>query len=279
MTAEQLHSLLTEFIQAKHISQLNYAALSDKRRSVIVPGLCALTAIVDMLAIEKLSYCDYALRDGLLAELTESVRYHDVRERTIQSLQQRFSVDQQQANNVVAIAQDILRALESKCQSSEMIYTKLLRWSCLLHEIGLDINSSDFHIHGSYIIKHTDLAGFTLEQQYALAWLIRNQRKKIQPINAKYLHQLSGSQLNRLLVILRLSVLLAQQRNLVNVSNVAFAFQSDQLEIRLPQDWLTQRQLLMNQLLNEQRVAKKLGLQLQLCVEASLRSDAVENGN
>ena len=83
-----------------------------------------------------------------------------------------------------------------------------------MHELGFDINASGYQKHGQYIIEQTDLPGFNQEQQKALAWLVGNQRKKITQLDDEQWSLLSASLLEKLVIIIRLSVLLSQQRHL-----------------------------------------------------------------
>lgn len=48
-----------------------------------------------------------------------------------------------------------------------------------VHEVGLDIAYYQYHKHGSYLIEHSDLAGFSREDQLMLALLVRGHRRNI----------------------------------------------------------------------------------------------------
>lgn len=67
-----------------------------------------LLGIFEELGIERLVPHDSALREGVLYELAGEVLLHrDVRERTINSLAQRYSVDSAQAQRVLSTVQQI----------------------------------------------------------------------------------------------------------------------------------------------------------------------------
>ncbi len=56
----------------------------------------------------------------------------------------------------------------------------LLRWAAMLHEVGLNINSSGLHRHSAYILQNSDLPGFNQgTEQLMMATLVRYHRKAI----------------------------------------------------------------------------------------------------
>ena len=122
-----------------------------------------------------------------------------------------------------------------------------------MHEIGFDINSSNYHKHGEYILSQADLAGFNQEQQQALAWLVGNQRKKITACSTHQWHLLKPELLLKLLAILRLSILLSQQR-ISNADKLPIVtISKNEMALRFDMIWLAQRPLIDNALVNEQQ--------------------------
>src|SRR3546814_8346115 len=50
---------------------------------------------------------------------------------------------------------------------------RMLAWAARIHEIGLAIAHSQHHVHGAYLIEHSDIAGFSRQEQKMLSVLIR----------------------------------------------------------------------------------------------------------
>ena len=48
-----------------------------------------------------------------------------------------------------------------------------------LHELGLAIAHSQYHVHGAYVLEHSDIAGFSQQEQRVLASLVRTHRRGI----------------------------------------------------------------------------------------------------
>jgi len=54
-----------------------------------------------------------------------------------------------------------------------------LKWCTRIHEVGLSIAHSLHHHHGAYLVGNSDLFGFTTEEQLALAFIVRAQRRAV----------------------------------------------------------------------------------------------------
>jgi exopolyphosphatase/guanosine-5'-triphosphate,3'-diphosphate pyrophosphatase len=70
------------------------------RRAIFPAGLAILEAIFDALELQRMDHCDGALREGVLFDLLGRHHHEDVRERTLNSLMERYHVDQGQAARV-----------------------------------------------------------------------------------------------------------------------------------------------------------------------------------
>ncbi len=92
---------------------------------------------------------------------------------------ERYHVDQEQA---VRVERKALHAFDQVAKDWELedgIWRELLGWAAKVHEVGLDIAHYQYHKHGAYLIEHSDLAGFSREDQQMLALLVRGHRRNI----------------------------------------------------------------------------------------------------
>src|SRR3546814_4097133 len=85
---------------------------------------------------------------------------------------------------------------------------RMLAWAARIHEIGLAIAHSQHHVHGAYLIEHSDIAGFSRQEQKMLSVLIRCQRRNISRNAVDSLPDRLSVPGLRLIVLLRLAVLL-----------------------------------------------------------------------
>jgi exopolyphosphatase / guanosine-5'-triphosphate,3'-diphosphate pyrophosphatase len=262
ITLNDLNTLKKQCLKYNHVEELTIDGLKESRRSVICAGLAILIAVMETLNINSLEYCQYALREGVLFELLENSQHNNVRLRTIEDFIQRFNIDKPHAATVEQVAMKILTAIKSPWQLQDDIYQELLSSAIKLHEIGLDINTSGYQKHGQYIIEQTDLPGFNQEQQTALAWLVGNQRKKITPLIKHQWHLLHAETLEKLAVIIRLSVLLNQQRHLDEDYLIAAIATPKTLTLTLKEQWLSERPIIDTELFYEKQSINSLGINL-----------------
>ena len=135
-------------------------------------------------------------------------------------------------------------------------------WACLLHEVGLHINSRGFQRHSAYIIANTELAGFNLEEQRLLALLVRFCRKKIKMELFADFEQFSHEQIKAMLVIMRLSVLLNIKRQDGIHPAIFFIPDKDKIAITFANEWLAEKPIFSADLAQEQRYLGVLGIDL-----------------
>lgn len=262
VTLNDLLALKKKLIACKQVSAINIDGLKESRQDVICSGLAILIALMKMLCIDAINHSRYALREGVLSEQLDFVHLGDVRQRAVNSIAQRFSVDIDQADSVSQLAHRLYLGCKKTWQLTNSSYCNLLRWGSQLHELGVDINPSGYHKHGQYIIEHADLAGFNQEQQQALAWLIGCHRKKFSSPNLIKTHSLKAEALIKIALLLRLSVLLMQQRNSSENNQANITASNNQLTLTIPKQWLLNRPLIDNDLFFEQKTFEKHQIEL-----------------
>lgn len=264
ITLAQIHALKDRLALFNHIDAINIEGIKDNRRTVICAGISILIAVMESLQINIIDFCQYSLREGVLYEQFNILKKINVRQRTIDSLIERFNVDAGQALQVTQHCQQWFEKIKSQWQLEQPIYSELLIAAAKLHEIGFDINASGYHKHGHYILSHADLAGFNQEQQKALAWLVGNQRKKITAIDEKHCYLLSTIKLNRLCILLRLAILICQQRQTELEAPEYIQVEKDQLILFLDKNWLLNRPIVNSALCYEQKQVKVLNVSLKI---------------
>jgi len=194
------------------VSDIDIEGLKQSRRDNLVAGLAILIAIFEVLKIERMQFSSGALREGALYDLIGRSEHEDVCMRSVKSMQQRFSIDTDQAERVNSCADSLFKQVEKEWKLSEKFERQLLGWAADLHEVGLAIAHVQFHKHGAYILSAADMPGFTRQIQEMIAFLVRGHRRRF-PL--KLLEEFSGKQkesLARICLLLRLSVLLNRNR-------------------------------------------------------------------
>jgi exopolyphosphatase/guanosine-5'-triphosphate,3'-diphosphate pyrophosphatase len=264
ITQKDLNALKKKCLNFNHYDDLVIEGLKENRRSVICAGLAILIAVMEVFEIDVIEYCQYALREGVLFEQLENSQHNNVRQRTIEDFIERFNIDKPHAEVVEQLAIKIFGYAKNTWQLQDIIYQELLSSAIKLHELGFDINSSGYQKHGQYIIEQADLPGFNQEQQKALAWLVGNQRKKITPLEKEQWSLLSAASLEKLVIIIRLSVLLCQQRHLEDSYLLAVIATPKALDLTLKKQWLIDRPIIDTELFYEEKTINGLGIRLNV---------------
>ncbi len=212
LTRDGMDKLKDKLLKYKHISDMSLDGLKDDRRAVLPAGLAILYAVFDVLAIEKLSYSDGALREGVMYDLLGRFQHEDVRDRSVQALMGRYGADLKQARRVVDTAQQLFDHVAEKLALNNDD-SDLLRRAGYLHEVGLAISHGGYHRHGAYLLQHSDIPGFSQIDQNHLSHLVGHHRRKIRGDDKLEVLKFGGQKLLSLCLLLRLAVLLNHSRS------------------------------------------------------------------
>ncbi len=259
ISRKSLKKLRKAVVDEGKADNLKLEGLSENRRPVFAGGVAVLSAVFKALNIEQMRVSDLALREGLLFELLGSIQHHDVRERTVDTLVQRYGIDQGQGQRVAATALALLEQVTQRWKLDDPEWHLMLQWSAILHEIGVAISHDGYHKHGAYILANADLAGFSRQSQGMLAMLVRAHRRKF-PVSqfndlAKELRESS----KRLAILLRLSVLLHRGRSPRRKPKLGIMAEKNNIILSFPTDWLEEHPLTTAELEREAKYLDSAG--------------------
>lgn len=269
ITRSGLNKLKDKLLKFKHVSELDFVGLKEDRRAVLPAGLAILYAIFENLDIDKLVYSDGALREGVMYDLLGRFRHEDVRDRSVQALMGRYHVDVKQAERVVQVSQVLFNSVKESLDFSNDDMD-LLRRVSYVHEIGLAISHTNYHQHSAYLLKHSDIAGFSQIDQLNLSTMASHQTGKLK-IDAKELVlKAGGERLLYLTVLLRLAVLINRTRSIKELPAIELYVKNDKKwQLQISSVNIAESPLLLAGLQDEKRQLSNWGIQLdiQLVVE------------
>ena len=258
ITFDALKKLRKQVIDAGHINAIELEGLKEERRPVFPGGLAILYAAFKSLKINEMLVSDGALREGVIYDYIGRVTNHDIRELAIDNLMQRYHVDNAHAERVHVMASALFNQVASHFNKSEERFENALRWGAKLHEIGLAISHRKYHKHSAYLIQHSDIPGFSRQEQRTLSTLVGAHRMKIKSseFNSFQLKPL----LLKLAVLLRVATLLHRGRSLETMPVPNIELQQGVVTLQFAPQWLEQHALTRNDLKIEQRYLKKIGI-------------------
>lgn len=242
ITAEALHSLRGEMINAGSSDALELPTLSSQRRPVFVGGVVIAEALFDALDIDLMLVPLYALREGVLYDLLGRVQHQDPRDASISALMGRYGVDVSQAERVSDTAATLFDQVAATWQLDDDHRDWLLR-AANIHEIGLAIAHGTYEAHGAYLIEHSDMPGFSRQDQQILGTLVRYHRGKPTLEAFDELPARHETAALKVCAVLRLAVLLNRSRGADELPDVAATASGAQIQVSLDGDWLADHPL------------------------------------
>jgi exopolyphosphatase/guanosine-5'-triphosphate,3'-diphosphate pyrophosphatase len=259
ITPKSLRKLRDALIEAGHVDAI--ATLSERRGRVFPGGAAILTAAFEALSIKGMIVSDVALREGLLVDLVGRVREEDARSRSVSALGDRYHVDWKQAASVEQTALSLLSRVETDWSLESPEAPRTMRWAAQLHEIGLDIAHAHYHKHGEYIVRESDLVGFSRDEQLLLATLVRSHRRKFPALAIRELPHRRRS-VERLAILLRLAVVLNRSRSPEYLPEIGVTAEKKELRLSFPDGWLEEHPLVRAGLDQEKRYLETIDFTL-----------------
>jgi exopolyphosphatase / guanosine-5'-triphosphate,3'-diphosphate pyrophosphatase len=158
--------------------------LSAQRSEIIVAGGQILEGAMDALGINMLRTCDFALREGVVIDYLRRLEAEsrppvpdisDPRLLGVHAVGRRFGYEETHALQVARLAEKIFDALADEYQMSRHHRT-LLSAAALLHDAGYHIAHEEHHKHALYLIKNSELTGFSEAERSVIANVARYHR-------------------------------------------------------------------------------------------------------
>lgn len=263
ITPEALWHVRELMLAAGTVGRIRLPGLSEDRTPVIAGGVVVLEAAFATLGIRRMEVSKAAMREGILYDMIGRAGGDDPRDSSVNAMMQRYGVDAAQAARVESTAADLFAQVQRswKLDGDE---GRILGWAARLHEIGLVIAHSQYHLHGGYVIEHSDVAGFTQQEQQMLALLVRSHRRSLPKSTFDVLPARLRQTTRRLATLLRLAVAMHRSHEGEAIPRLKLRAEKNTLRLELSGPWLDARPLLRADLLGEQGDVAGLGFKLQI---------------
>jgi exopolyphosphatase/guanosine-5'-triphosphate,3'-diphosphate pyrophosphatase len=184
VSRKEISGLLDELCSEKERTNRNYVeGLDPARADIIIAGTLLLHLITGQLHIPSLVFSDYALREGIILDTIEHQgskkrldHLPNIREASVRHLAETFHYEKEHARHVMKLAVQIFDQTTTlhKLGTRER---EFLEAAALLHEIGLYLSHAQHHRHSYYLIRNSELLGFTENEKEIIANVARYHRK------------------------------------------------------------------------------------------------------
>jgi exopolyphosphatase/guanosine-5'-triphosphate,3'-diphosphate pyrophosphatase len=210
MTLEQLKRVNRKLSKMTNRQRSRLPIVEERRADIIVPGGLLLEAIMTEIGVPSITSCDWALREGVIldylsknppvhfpvehismtrpsdlgrraAAAQDLLRYSpehkslNVRMRSVLSVARRYDYDALHSQHIAALATQIFDETQT-IHGMGARERELLEYAALLHDIGYHIAHNNHHRHSLYLIKNSEMPGFTGEETAIMATIARYHR-------------------------------------------------------------------------------------------------------
>jgi exopolyphosphatase/guanosine-5'-triphosphate,3'-diphosphate pyrophosphatase len=222
------------------------SGISTQRAEIIVAGGQILEGVMSALEIQTLVPCEFSLREGVIIDHLREIEAEslppvpdvaDPNLRSVFAVGRRFGYEENHALQVANLAEKIFDALAPIFILKRHQRT-LLAAAALLHDVGYHIAHEAHHKHSLYLIKHSELTGFSESERLVIANVARYHRGSFPKENhADFmgLAEKDGEAVWKLGAILRLADALDRGYN-DRVKDVKFTQKNGQLFLKLISD-------------------------------------------
>lgn len=162
-------------------------SISPQRAEVIVAGGQILECVMRAFNIEKLQPCGYALREGVIIDYLREIESEsmppvpdvdDKKLRDVFAVGRRFGYEESHALQVADLAEKLFDAL-APLYKIERHNRTLLSAAALLHDVGYHISHESHHKHSFYLIKNSEMTGFSEAEKTIIAHVARYHRGSV----------------------------------------------------------------------------------------------------
>ncbi|MBP3985011.1 exopolyphosphatase [Pseudoxanthomonas helianthi] len=259
ITAEALPQVRDRLLMADNIQDIDLPGLEKDRRPIIAGGVLVLEAAFNALGLQRLMVSKAAMREGILYDMLGRGSDNDPRDLSAASLMQRYGIDEAQAARVEATAMRLFDQV-AEAWSLNDDDARQLGWAARLHEIGLAIAHSQYHVHGAYLVENSDIAGFSRQEQQVLAALVRTHRRGVPKTAFDALPDRLLLAAKRKAALLRLAVLLHRAHDPEPIPKLELEASGESLRLILSKKWIESRPLLKADLIGEPEDMAGLGV-------------------
>ncbi|MFC4728633.1 exopolyphosphatase [Coralloluteibacterium thermophilus] len=260
ITPRGLALLRERLLRADRIARIDMPGLDDERRPILAGGVLVMEAAFQALGIERMQVSSTAMREGILLDLRGRMTNDDPRELSVNALCERYGLDPAQGARVESTALSLFDQVATEEVAPDE--RRMLAWAARLHEIGLAIAHSQYHVHGAYILEHSDIAGFSRQEQQVLAAIVHCQRRKPALAVLQALPARQQVVARRLIPLLRLAVLFARGHE--DAPPLRLRIDGQRLRLGIDAGWLRSHPLTRADLATEQAQIGRLDYTLDV---------------
>ncbi len=173
------------------LRKMNYAeraaipGMSDRRSEIIVAGAIILQEAMTLLGRDAIAICERSLREGVIVDwmlthglIEDRLRYQSsVHQRSVMKTAQKYQVKLEYSQRVAEFALSLFDQTQGTLHNWGFHERELLWAAAILHNCGHHVSHSAHHKHSYYLIRNSELLGYTETEIDIIANFARYHRK------------------------------------------------------------------------------------------------------
>lgn len=182
-SVEELDEVVQQLIVARTpTARRKIPGLDARRADIIMAGTLILEGVARAFDVSEFTFSDFALREGVLLDTMQrhvggdDEPLRDVARRSVRQLADRCDDDPAHSAHVADLATTLFDQTTA-LHGLDARWRHVLEAAALLANVGLVISHSKHHLHSYYVIRNSDLVGFTDHEIELIALIARYHRK------------------------------------------------------------------------------------------------------
>jgi exopolyphosphatase/guanosine-5'-triphosphate,3'-diphosphate pyrophosphatase len=167
-------------------ARLAVPGLDPKRADTLLPAAAVTRRLMEVTGLGEMTISDKAIREGLIYDFIERNReglkaeqeIPHVRRRNVIYLARRCHYAETHSHHVAKLATSLFDQTRNLHGLGDR-EREWLEYAALLHDVGYLIHGRQHHKHTYYLVKNSDLAGFTAEEIEMIAHIARFHRRGV----------------------------------------------------------------------------------------------------
>lgn len=185
LSRDELHDMLMRLRRMTYAERTNLPGMNERRAEIIVAGAVILHEAMVMLEMPEITICERALREGVVVDwmlsrglIEDRLRFQSsIRQRSVLRTAEKFRVNMNYAARIGDHALSLFDQTQGTLHTWGEAERELLWSAAMLHNCGHFVSQSAHHKHSYYLIRNSDLLGFTEVEIETIANLARYHRK------------------------------------------------------------------------------------------------------
>ncbi|QIR38711.1 Ppx/GppA family phosphatase [Tolypothrix sp. PCC 7910] len=185
LSLKDLRDWVNRLRKLTNIEKSAIPGMPDKRSEVILAGAVILQEAMTLLGVESITTCERSLREGVIVDwmlahglIEDKLRFQSsIRQRSVLKQANKYQINLEHSDRVAGFALSIFDQTQNKLHFWGEEERQLLWAAAILHNCGHHVSHSSHHKHSYYLIRNSELLGYTESEIEIIANIARYHRK------------------------------------------------------------------------------------------------------